>query len=90
MLLESLSKKHKGEIIMVETCECSNGCGVDLEYEGNRQWVCPICNEVYDLEGVDGDEESLSAWEAAEIWVSHGKDEEYTFGYSEEELEDAL
>lgn len=34
--------------------------------------------------------ESLSVWEAAEIWASHGKDEDYTFGYSEEELEDAL
>jgi hypothetical protein len=27
---------------------------------------------------------------AAAIWASNGKDEDYTFGYSEEELEDAL
>lgn len=34
--------------------------------------------------------ETLSVWDAAEIWASHGKDEDYTFGYSEEELENAL
>ena len=38
----------------------------------------------------DDDSESLSVYEAAEIWASHGKDEDYMFGYSEEELEDAL
>lgn len=77
---------------MVETCECPNGCGVDLEYEGDRQWVCPICNAVFDLEGVEVDDcdERLSVYEAAEIWASHGKDEEYMFGYTEEELENAF
>lgn len=34
--------------------------------------------------------EALSVHEAALIWASHGKDEDYTFGYSEDELEDAL
>ena len=37
----------------VETCSCPYGCGVDLEYEGNRQWVCPKCGVVVDLEGVE-------------------------------------
>lgn len=37
-----------------------------------------------------GSGERLSVDEAALIWASHGKDEDYTFGYSEEELEDAL
>ena len=36
------------------------------------------------------EEESLSVWDAAEIWASNGKDEDYMFGYTEEELEDAL
>jgi hypothetical protein len=36
------------------------------------------------------DSESLSVYDAAQIWASNGKDEDYTFGYSEEELEDAL
>ena len=34
--------------------------------------------------------EGLSVYDAALIWASHGRDEDYTFGYSEEELEDAL
>ena len=34
--------------------------------------------------------EALSAYDAALIWQSHGRDEDYTFGYSEDELEDAL
>ena len=76
----------------METCTCPNGCGENLRYEGNRQWVCPICNDVYDLEWVDtaGEEEVLSVYDAALIWASHGKDEDYTFGYSDEELENAL
>lgn len=36
------------------------------------------------------EDESLSVFDAAMIWASNGKDEDYTFGYSEEELEDAL
>ena len=35
-------------------------------------------------------DEPLSVYEAAEIWAAHGKDEDYMFGYTEEELEDAL
>lgn len=38
---------------MVETCACPYGCGVDLVYEGDRQWVCPICDAIMDLEGVE-------------------------------------
>lgn len=38
----------------------------------------------------DEDGESLSVYEAAEIWRSNGMDEDYTFGYSEDELRDAL
>ena len=38
----------------------------------------------------DEDGESLSVYEVAEIWRSNGMDEDYTFGYSEEELRDAL
>jgi hypothetical protein len=32
----------------------------------------------------------LSVSEAADIWASNGKDEDYTFGYSEAELQAAL
>ena len=34
--------------------------------------------------------ERISVYDAALIWMSNGTDEDYTFGYSEEELEDAL
>jgi hypothetical protein len=34
----------------------------------------------------DDDDESLSMWDAADIWLSHGMDEDYTFGYDENEL----
>lgn len=68
-------------------------CGEETEYEGDGYWYCPKCNESF-FEGYDEDGESvgesLSVDEAAAIWASNGKDEDYTFGYSEEELEDAL
>ena len=34
--------------------------------------------------------EALNVYDAALIWMSNGKDEDYTFGFTEEELEDAL
>lgn len=37
----------------------------------------------------DDDGESLSVYDAAQMWLSSGKDEDYTFGYSIKELEDA-
>ena len=46
-------------------------------------------SEAYDDE-MDDDGEELSVYDAALIWMSNGKDEDYTFGYTEEELEDAL
>ena len=50
--------------------------------------MCDYCASEY--EGDDEDGESLSVYDAALIWASNGKDEDYAFGYSEEELEDAL
>lgn len=55
-------------------------------------WWCDNCHAGLDddLDEDYGDSESLSVYDAAEIWASHGKDEDYMFGYSEEELENAL
>ena len=68
-------------------------CGEEMYYVGGGNWKCPECGEVL-YEGYDEDgestEECISLDEAALIWASHGKDEDYTFGYSEEDLEDAL
>ena len=38
----------------------------------------------------EDDGERLSVWDAAEIWASNGKDEDYMFGYTEEEMEACL
>jgi hypothetical protein len=38
----------------------------------------------------ESDDEALSVYDAALIWMSHGKDEDYMYGYTEEELEAAL
>ena len=44
-----------------------------------------------DEDDEDDDEygERISVWDAADIWLSSGKDEDYMFGYTEEELEEA-
>ena len=38
----------------------------------------------------DDESESISVWDAADIWASKGYDEDYMFGYTQEELENAL
>ena len=75
-----------------ETPPCPR-CGTPL----TKRYVfsdmyCENCRYGLDDDDDDDDDnsESISVWDAAEIWASNGKDEEYMFGYSEEELEDAL
>ena len=46
-------------------------------------------NMDYNKEEFD-DAQAISVDEAALIWASNGKDEDYTYGYSEDELEKAL
>lgn len=46
--------------------------------------------EEYDCLDDDYEDESLDVYDAADIWLSNGMDEDYTFGYSEEELRRAL
>lgn len=45
---------------------------------------------IFDDDYEEDEGERISVWDAADIWVSNGKDEDYMFGYTEEELEDAL
>ena len=53
-------------------------------------YVCDYCSgDEYDDDD-DDDGEGLSVDEAAEIWLSSGMDEDQMFGYTEEELRDAL
>lgn len=58
-------------------------------YWDGETYVCDWCSG-NGSECDDDADESISLYDAALIWASHGKDEDYTFGYSEEELEDAL
>lgn len=74
-----------------ETPPCPR-CGTPLtkKYVFSGMY-CENCHYGLDDDDDNDDEnESISVYDAALIWVSHGKDEDYMFGYSEEELEDAL
>lgn len=53
------------------------------------EMYCDNCRYGLDDKNLE-DKESLSVYDAALIWQSNGKDENYTFGYSDDELEDAL
>lgn len=73
-----------------ETPPCPR-CGTPLvkRYVFSEMY-CENCRYGLDDDSDDDDSEAISVWDAAEIWASNGKDEDYTFGYSEDELEDAL
>lgn len=62
-------------------------CGHRMRKLGPDDYVCDWCDAEEDDD--DGGE-TLSVWDAADIWLSSGKDEDYMFGYTEEELESAL
>ncbi len=54
-------------------------------YWDGETYCCDHCSCVN-----DDDEQGLNVYDAALIWASNGKDEDYMFGYTEEKLEDAL
>lgn len=47
-------------------------------YWDGETYECKYCASRYDEDDVD-DEESLSVYDAALIWASNGKDEDYIF-----------
>jgi len=73
-----------------DTPPCPN-CGTPLtkRYVFSEMY-CENCGYGLDGDDSDDDSERISVWDAAEIWASNGKDEDYMFDYSEDELEDAL
>lgn len=88
---------------MTWVCDnCYNAMDVTKEGRNRYRVECPNCGTYWfvddDDEIINGgsawdsddDDERLNVYDAALIWMSHGKDEDYTFGYTEEELEDAL
>ena len=61
-------------------------CG-DCAVEQLRQWYYGMKEQgAFD----EKSDERISVYDAALIWASNGKDEDYTFGYTEEELEEQL
>lgn len=54
-----------------------------------ESYVCDYCNG-NDYDDDEDSEECMSVYDAALAWVSHGMDEDYTFGYTEDELREAL
>lgn len=53
-----------------------------------ESYYCEYCSGINEYDG--NDDEALSVYDAALIWASNGMDEDYMYGYSEEELEEAL
>ena len=71
--------------------DCGHRMGRVLDLWGKwdgETYECHHCSSGFEIDDEDG--ESLSVYDAALIWASNGKDEDYTFGYSEDDLEDAL
>ena len=72
---------------MAASYVCPN-CGIDFGYADGLS----VHNELGCEWGADEDDssdedgESLSVEDAADIWLSRGMDEDYTFGFDEGEL----
>ena len=59
-----------------------------LKYRGNGDYICPVCGSLWHDEKYDNEnrDEYYCVRDAAIIWDSLGKDENFMFGYSEEDL----
>lgn len=101
---DNILSEEEADDLYQEECPKCGGHMARVGYSFN-EWECEDCGCIAKDDGYgnlcyqedsdsddeeDYDGERLSVYEAAEIWVSHGKDEDYMFGYTEEELEDAL
>lgn len=74
-----------------DTPPCPN-CGTLLskKYVYSAMY-CENCRYGFDdTEDNYDDSEAIHVYDAALIWKSNGKDEDYTFGFSTDELEEAL
>lgn len=75
--------------MFLEYAESDYGCGkckgVNLIQMDETNYFCPACGDHYEIDE-NFCEEKLSEWDAADIYYSNGCDEDYMFGYSEDEL----
>lgn len=76
----------------VVTCSCGKAYEDEATQEGSNHAHNQMQGHFLGSNGRSGmtDDDSLSVYDAAQIWASNGMDEDYTFGYSEDELRDAL
>lgn len=60
-------------------------------WDGQSYW-CPYCagDDEDDYDDDENGDGCYSVYDAALAWASSGMDEDYTFGYTVEELEEAL
>ncbi|WP_139252808.1 hypothetical protein [Geodermatophilus nigrescens] len=63
-----------------EDCRCTIG-----EDHNDYGVLMSEVSFAHDEDDQDSDE-TVSVYDAAEIWLSHGMDDDYTLGYSEDEL----
>lgn len=73
--------------------ECPN-CGTYWYIDKNDEFINDgsawYANPDFNEAGSGDNDHTISVYDAALIWRSKGCDEEYTFGYTEEELNAAL
>lgn len=67
------TKVNGPTVAEIEIFDCRCMIGTDHGEDG----------ETFDEPSSD---DSLSVYDAADIWLSNGQDEDYTFGYTEDEL----
>lgn len=87
-----LTDEECEDLVKEECPNCGGHMAKFLPLE--NVWECEDCGSCYEILYNDNDDdnecERISVYEAAMIWASNGKDEDYMFGYTKEELEDAL
>lgn len=62
-----------------QDCRCTIG-------EDHNDYGVLISEMTFDKDDEQDSDGSLSVYDAADIWLSHGMDEDYTLGYTEEAL----
>ena len=75
--------------------KCFSEMDVDKLSDTRLKMFCPLCGSAWFIDDADhelnyDDEDDLSLEDAALLWSIHGKNKNYLFGYTEEELEKAL
>ena len=74
----------KAKVVLMDEYT-SNNKRSDIEISAFHQGLNYMIDYILEEEN-----EGLDVYDAADIWDCHGRDEDYMFGYTEEELLEAL